>query len=812
MNSTPDLKKVTNGDEGNLLPVVLLLLITLLAPYPAFSSDNKAQSEIDLRWIDLGRDLGKEAKTHDWRSDPKFKAFPRKIELFDEIPSSGQIFVPMPLPEHTPKTDAEWRMFEDYLFNGIQLRIKEGLARGTRAFVIQTSVHPDLQEQSGTLSGAKSTVRDGRFLVQCARALLRTMAKLKHDFDKNGVRMSCHGLFSGNSGRVVTRALVIAPPNSLDALVTVDSRASLGETLKASAALNGKLAIVGVQRDSVRDGTVLDPEMVKLLKLFRPGVRILQIPAPPGQLDSGLLISTQESIVTPSELAFEDGVPRYQITEKSSTRKLLENLMKSVASGTPGKDFDQERNLSTLRSTLDLTRETVNGLRPKLEIRLNPDDFAQLVLEFSAIRRLIEGLDSQDEDAKQLSEEIAELFGNFAETLIEALFEGMDDSEAPDDCELLAASLQNACEGAGKAASRATKAFSSLWPDTLRDSASEGQDQANEWNCRIMGETLKDLCRRRPFIPLLAEAASPGPPPPDDHDGNGGGSVVPTPQAGYKPDRPPRRPSPVSVRLEKSRLDYIKKLSHRRKIIQAILKEDWAEANELLTHYMGISHDPMAKILMATVSLARNQNNEAVMQFMAFARGKNMKAWLALAKEIAQEHPNNYISHFFEGEALAGSGQLKSAIAPLKKAMELNPSSPIPPVTMGMVYLAMEELDPALVHFDAATQVDPNSVAALTGLAETLARLGLTVAALKSLGKALALDPDNPYAKDLESNLKHALETEQDSTKIQDEWKNYPPNGVSTRELLRTPIDRGDRPIAMKFGLWYGGKAGKANE
>jgi len=98
-------------------------------------------------------------------------------------------------------------------------------------------------------------------------------------------------------------------------------------------------------------------------------------------------------------------------------------------------------------------------------------------------------------------------------------------------------------------------------------------------------------------------------------------------------------------------------------------------------------------------------------------------------------------------------GNFAEAGAYLEKALALEPYNVAAHVNLGNVHLASNDHARAEAHYRSALQVDANEVSALVMLARVLAETGRGEAALPLLRRALALDRENQYARQLHRAL-----------------------------------------------------------
>jgi Flp pilus assembly protein TadD len=96
------------------------------------------------------------------------------------------------------------------------------------------------------------------------------------------------------------------------------------------------------------------------------------------------------------------------------------------------------------------------------------------------------------------------------------------------------------------------------------------------------------------------------------------------------------------------------------------------------------------------------------------------------------------------GAAARGGGDLVNALGVYRRAAEVDPLNPAPLVAAGDVLLEMGSVNEAIVNYNNALFRDQQNQPALIGLAKAYLRTGKPALALDPLGKAYALNPENP--------------------------------------------------------------------
>jgi predicted O-linked N-acetylglucosamine transferase (SPINDLY family) len=136
--------------------------------------------------------------------------------------------------------------------------------------------------------------------------------------------------------------------------------------------------------------------------------------------------------------------------------------------------------------------------------------------------------------------------------------------------------------------------------------------------------------------------------------------------------------------------------------------------------------------------------------------------------------------------ALASLRRHEEAISVAESAIYRNPESPRPWFHCAAVLLSARRPDAAVACFDAAREAGAPNAAALSDRAAALVLLGRHAEASESLGRALELDPEFPYARGarLEARL-HVCD-----------WQDYEEETARIRDAVRS-----GRRVASPFAL-----------
>jgi tetratricopeptide (TPR) repeat protein len=88
-------------------------------------------------------------------------------------------------------------------------------------------------------------------------------------------------------------------------------------------------------------------------------------------------------------------------------------------------------------------------------------------------------------------------------------------------------------------------------------------------------------------------------------------------------------------------------------------------------------------------------------------------------------------------------GNYEDARAIFEELAEQDPAEAYYRTALGAIYLAEDDLDPALEHFHQALHLNPKDSAALVNRGEVHLRLGNIVEAAQDFARAVDLDPEN---------------------------------------------------------------------
>ncbi|MBV8867335.1 MAG: tetratricopeptide repeat protein [Acidobacteriaceae bacterium] len=141
---------------------------------------------------------------------------------------------------------------------------------------------------------------------------------------------------------------------------------------------------------------------------------------------------------------------------------------------------------------------------------------------------------------------------------------------------------------------------------------------------------------------------------------------------------------------------------------------------------------------------------EVLPQGSGDARRIYAEAW---ARHQLEKYPNDYYANLTLGALALSRLHAPDAVAPLRKAVRLQPTDPIARNLYAAALDATGRLTEALVQFRLAVQEKPDYDNARFNLAHALARTGDTAGAIDNLRAILADHPDDPVAKEFLDQL-----------------------------------------------------------
>jgi tetratricopeptide (TPR) repeat protein len=124
-----------------------------------------------------------------------------------------------------------------------------------------------------------------------------------------------------------------------------------------------------------------------------------------------------------------------------------------------------------------------------------------------------------------------------------------------------------------------------------------------------------------------------------------------------------------------------------------------------------------------------------------YGKAGNFEQELAWAHLALKHQPGHFPALINQGNALAGTGKTQAAQESYRKAQRIDPSSPIPAYSMGVLAQNNNQQSTALLHFQTALKINPHFEDALFNLAVAYANLKLYPEAIKTLNCLLKQNP-----------------------------------------------------------------------
>lgn len=139
---------------------------------------------------------------------------------------------------------------------------------------------------------------------------------------------------------------------------------------------------------------------------------------------------------------------------------------------------------------------------------------------------------------------------------------------------------------------------------------------------------------------------------------------------------------------------------------------------------------------------------------MEFYSKKDDAKALAVFDRCIKLGINSETSYYKRGNCKTALGQTKGAIADLENALKINPKHYEANFNLAGLYFEAENYDKAAEYYLKATSINVRSENGFYRLAETYQKMGMKNAALQNCQKALQINPNNEFAKDLMKKLK----------------------------------------------------------
>lgn len=126
-------------------------------------------------------------------------------------------------------------------------------------------------------------------------------------------------------------------------------------------------------------------------------------------------------------------------------------------------------------------------------------------------------------------------------------------------------------------------------------------------------------------------------------------------------------------------------------------------------------------------------------------------------KRAIELNPNYATAHHWYSLYLSEAGRLEEAKVEIRRALELDPLSPIISNTIGCIYFRNREYDQGIQQLLRLLDADPNFVVAHDMLGQVYTQKRMYDAAITEFQKATTLDPGDTYKLLLEIGQAHAL-------------------------------------------------------
>jgi hypothetical protein len=119
----------------------------------------------------------------------------------------------------------------------------------------------------------------------------------------------------------------------------------------------------------------------------------------------------------------------------------------------------------------------------------------------------------------------------------------------------------------------------------------------------------------------------------------------------------------------------------------------------------------------------------------------------AVIRHRLDKNPNDATAHMNLGAILLSRLDPQEAVTQLRAAARLEPKQPEVHNMLGLALATLNRNADAIPQFETALRARPNYQSALFNLANALAKSGRIEEAIDNLRKVLAINPDDPYAK-----------------------------------------------------------------
>lgn len=132
---------------------------------------------------------------------------------------------------------------------------------------------------------------------------------------------------------------------------------------------------------------------------------------------------------------------------------------------------------------------------------------------------------------------------------------------------------------------------------------------------------------------------------------------------------------------------------------RAVLAEDWAKVTELLSAFDPVSPSPVLRLIKGHACLALNRNNESLDLFASTLDDESRNKWQTWADQFVNEHGDNAIAWYFQGDAFARRKIWNSASRSFDQALALDPGCYLALSARGVVSHAVGNTLQARMYF-----------------------------------------------------------------------------------------------------------------
>jgi tetratricopeptide (TPR) repeat protein len=176
---------------------------------------------------------------------------------------------------------------------------------------------------------------------------------------------------------------------------------------------------------------------------------------------------------------------------------------------------------------------------------------------------------------------------------------------------------------------------------------------------------------------------------------------------------------------------------------QAILAEDWEMVVLLLPKEAEPNLPAPLRLVKAHACLAMNRNDESLRLFVSTTSKEDLKKWDEWTTDLRNSHPDNPISGYLRGDALARLQRPSEAAEIFSASLKTSPNHALLLNARGVAYCGIRQFEKALEDITKATAIAPSFVDAHLSLGSLWIQWGNgPEGALEAFNKVLAMSPD----------------------------------------------------------------------